>query len=340
MKIQSSKVDSFVQTIDKEKEIKGVVIYGPDSGLVAVRFKEIAGKISPDLKDPFNVVFISEERLKNNPTAIFDEFLAMSMLGGRRLIIIKNAGNTLTKTLKDIFKEDPKTENFILITAGNLDTKSSLRKFAETSKHIASIPCYKDDKNKISQIVNQKLREYGFIYNNDVVNALVSNFGGNRLIILNEIEKLALYKDNDKKLTVDDLNDCIKDVSESNVDELINGFANLDKNLIYKLLQKISSEGINFILIIRSLLNYYLKLQLIKYQIENGTDFNEITRTHRIFWKQIPLLKRHLSIWSSKMIDHFLEKLIELEIKCKTSGSHPNVLLERFLIGSCLRYKN
>ena len=335
MKIQAYKVDEFIKTIDREHSINGALLYGPDNGLVALNYKEIAQKIVPDLKDPFNVVHLSDDKLKDNPTIIFDEFLAMSMMGGRRLITIRDAGNLISSSLKEIFKTEPNSDNFILITAGNLDAKSSLRKFAETSKNFVAIPCYQDDKNKIAQIVNQKLRGFGFKYSDDVVKELVNNFGGNRLIILNEIEKLALYKGDDKNLTISDLNDCIKDVSEIDISELINEFANLNKDRTYILLQKLFTENVNFIVVIRSLVNYFLKLQLIKFQIANGANFTDITKKQRIFWKQIPVLQKHLGIWSLSKINHFLKKLIEVEVKCKSTGSNPEMVLERFLTVAC-----
>jgi len=339
MKIQAFKVNEFIKTINKEKNIKGVLIYGPDSGLISLNYKEIAQKIVPDLKDPFNVIHLSEEQLKEKPTILFDEFLAMSMIGGRRLIVLRNTGNSITKSLKEIFKKEPNSDNFILITAGNLDAKSSLRKFAETSKYFASLPCYQDDKNQISQVVNQKLREYGFSYSNDFLRELVDNFGGNRLIILNEIDKLVLYKGNDKNLVIDDLNNCIRNVAEVSIDELINAFASLQKDNVYILLKRLFAESVNFIVIVRSLVNYFMRLQLFKYRIENGENFAVLAKKERIFWKQAPILQGHLRIWSLKKISHFLKKLVEVEIKCKSTGSNPEILLERFLVGGCLRYK-
>jgi DNA polymerase III subunit delta len=339
MKIQPSKIEEFIEKINKELDIKGALVYGTDNGLISLYYKRIAQKIVSNLNDPFNVVQLSEDILKERPSVVFDEFLAMSMLGGRRLIIIKNAGNILSSTLKNIFKQKPNNDNFILITAENLDKKSNLRQFAETSKYFVAIPCYQDDKNKIMQIVNQKLHDYGFIYSGDVVKELVENFGGDRLIILSEIEKLALYKGNDKRLTLEDTNKCIKNVCEANINDLINECVNRNSEKIYSLLKKIFSEETNFIVIIRSFVKYFIQMQRIKFQLNNGLSFIEASKQENIFWKQVPILQKHLNLWNLNQINFFLKKLAEVEVRCKSVDSNSEIILERFLIGICQAYK-
>jgi len=336
MKIQPTKTDEYINNINKESHIKALLLYGPDSGLVLLRSKEVIKKLNTD---PLNTISISEEQLKENSSIIFDEFLSISLFGDKKLILIKNTNNSISKTLEDIFATEPKGNNFILITAGNLDNKSSLRKIAENSSYIATIPCYADDDKTITKIIHQKLKEYGFKYTTDVANELTNNFGGNRLTIINELQKLNSYKGNNKNLTIEDISKCVKDTSENNINDLINEFTNLNINSTNKILGKLFSEAIYPIAIIRSFITYFLKLQLLQYQIQQGKTFQAITQEYRIFWKQAPIIKYHLNLWSSKKINHFLDKLIEIEVKCKTTGCFAELELSNFLLKAILNYK-
>ena len=47
----------------------------------------------PDLTDPFRVTDLDEQTLDSDPARLFDEAAAMSMLGGRRVVRVRGAGN-------------------------------------------------------------------------------------------------------------------------------------------------------------------------------------------------------------------------------------------------------
>ena len=180
-----------------------------------------------------------------------------------------------------------------------------------------AIPCYKDDINTIMQLVNKKLKTEGFTYNQEVLKTLSESFGGDRLIILNELEKLIIYKDNDKNISIDDVYACIQDNSEATIEELIASIANLDYQNAFKELQSLYSIGVFPIAIIRSLIYYFLRLQLYKFQLQNGINFEEIAVRDKIFWKQKPIIVQHLKKLTSRNINSILLFLMKEECKLK-----------------------
>lgn len=320
MKVQANKVDEFIKTFDNS--IKGVVIYGPDTGLVSIRKNEVLQKVLPDYKNSLSLISINSAILKEKPNIIADEYLSSSLFGGdKKVILIEDAENSITKMLEEIFSKPQTSENFIIITAGDLDTKSSLKLFSEKNQYFASLPCYKDDTNTIMQIVNLKLKQNGFTYTPDVVKYLAESFGGDRLIILNELEKLIIYKDTDKNLTLEDVKLCIQDNSEANLNDFVNYFASLNFDLAFKELQNLYSEGVFPVMVIRTLINYFLKLQLYKFQLQNGLTFAELLSKEKIFWKQQPILAQHLKKLTAKNIDYILYALLNEECKMKGKNS-------------------
>lgn len=316
MKIQANKVDEFIKTFDNT--IRGVLIYGPDTGLVSIRKNEILQKVLPDYKNSLSLILLTPATLKEKPTIINDEYNSISLFGGdKKVILIEDAENSLSKILEPIFSKTQNTENFIIITADDLDSKSTLKKFAEYNQYFASLPCYKDDINSIMQIVNLKLKKEGFKYSGDVVRYLAESFGGDRLIILSELDKLIIYKDTDKNLTIEDVKACIQDNSEADLNAFINDFASLNFDKAYKELYNLYSEGIFPVIIIRSVISYFIKLQLYKFQLQNGLTFDEITTRENIFWKQKPILQQHLQKLSLKNINDILFILSKEECKLK-----------------------
>lgn len=316
MKIQANKVDEFIKTF--KTDVKGILVYGPDTGLVSIRKNEILQKILPNYKKSLSLINITQSIIKEKQTIINDEYNSTSLFGGnKKVIIIEDAENSISKTLEIIFSKPQNNENFIIITADDLDSKSTLKRFAEYNQYFAALPCYKDDINSIMQIINSTLRKECFKYNSDVVKYLAESFGGNRLIILSELEKLIIYKDEDKNLTIEDVQACIKDNSEADLNAFINDFASLDFNKAYKELYNLNSEGIFPVVVIRSLINYFIKLQLLKFQLQNGLSFEEISTKENIFWKQKPILAQHLKKLSMKNINDILFILLKEEAKSK-----------------------
>ena len=316
MKIQANKVDDFIKNIDNK--IRGVLIYGPDEGLVLIRKNEILQKLLPDYKNSLSLITISNTTIKDKPNIINNEYNSSSLFSSdKKILLIEDAENSISKILEEIFSKTQNSENFIVITAGDLDSKSTLKRFAEYNQYFASLPCYKDDINAIIQIINLKLRKEGFKYNADVVKYLTESFGGNRLIILSELDKLITYKDTDKNLTIDDVKACIQDNSEGNINDFVNNLASLNLEKAYKELQNLYSEGIFPVAIIRTAIAYFIKLQLYKYQIQMGITFEEIADRDNIFWKQKPIVQQHLYKLSLNNINDILYILLEEECKLK-----------------------
>lgn len=335
MQIKSHQAESFINDIAKNKNIFAALVYGPESGLVSIYSKKIAKKIVDDLNDPFLVSNVSAKKIDEDKALLSDEFGSITMLGGRKLIIVEGE-NKITESLQLIFDKKttispPVGDNFILIAAGDLDKSSSLRKFAESSPYIAAIPCYEDDSMTITNVIRQKFKEHNLTFENGIVEILLNKFGKNRLIILNEIDKMAIYMGKETNVTIDILEQNIADIAEISTSQLVNSFAdsNLKKSMFF--LEKLFSEKTSAITIIRFLSAYFLKLALVQNNLENGSSLDIEMRNQNIFFKQQPIFKKHLNSWSTKAIKSILLRLQELEIKCKNGSYNAELLLAAFI---------
>ena len=103
-----------------------MVVYGNDDGLIAERAVTLAKTVCEDLKDPFRVVDISGDMLKDDPARLADEFGAMSMLGGRRVIRVRPAGEESAAALENLAAASA-GDALVVIEGGNLTPRSSLR---------------------------------------------------------------------------------------------------------------------------------------------------------------------------------------------------------------------
>ncbi|MGC2522189.1 MAG: DNA polymerase III subunit delta, partial [Stellaceae bacterium] len=84
MKIAPSRVAAFLQRPDPE--IRAVLLYGPDAGLVRERADAVARTVCTDLSDPFRVAMLNGAVLAADPARLADEAAQLSLVGGRRVV--------------------------------------------------------------------------------------------------------------------------------------------------------------------------------------------------------------------------------------------------------------
>lgn len=337
MQIKPFEAEKFINNIAQNKNIFCAVLYGPELGLISIRAKKIAQAIVTDLSDPFLVANLNEKQIEEDKGLLADEFTSISMLGGRKLIKI-DGGNKITDSLKIIFESPKKQgnfkligENFILISAGDLDKSSSLRKFADANPFVASIACYEDDSATIAGIIRGKFKEHDLTFDNEIIELLLNKFGKNRQIILNEIEKLAVFMGQERHITAEILQSSVADIAEVSAFNLVSAFANRDLKKATVFLEKLFTEKTSPIVIIRFLSSYFSKLMLVKSNIENGSNLDLEMKIQNIFFKQQNEFRKHLSSWSRVDIENLLIKLQEVEVKCKSSNFDGEAMLAMFI---------
>ena len=334
MKIVNAQIDIYIQKIAQEK-IAGCLVFGPETSVVNYRFDLIAKKIAPDSSDPFLVSNLSKERLVEDKGILADEFFSLSMLGGRKLILVKDVDTACGAALKILFEDSEfakKSENFILIQAGDLDKSSALRKLCEENSNFAAIACYEDDERVIKKFIENELISRQVKSNSQAINMLVEKFGKNRQIILGELEKIILYLGEEKNLTVDAISKISGFEAEISTNEFISSFTSQKFDTALVQAEKIFKDGFEPITLIRFLSNYLQKIYQAKCDIEfAGLDFEGAVKAQKLFFKTEIEFRKSLKSLSLDFLTKNLQKLSDLEIKIKTSSLSPKLLFVRFV---------
>src|SRR5208282_5863766 len=100
-----ARAESFLRAPDFG--LLAVLLYGPDSGLVRERALDLARSVVLDLTDPFRTVEITANALIEDPARLGDEVAAIAMTGGRRVVIVREAGDSLSSVLADFLGDPP-----------------------------------------------------------------------------------------------------------------------------------------------------------------------------------------------------------------------------------------
>ena len=332
MKIQFRQIEPFVKSPDKAARV--ILVYGPDSGLVSERSEIIGKSVVDDLNDPFNVASLSTAILSDDPARLADEAGAISMMGGDRLIKISDGSDKLTVLIKGYLK-DPSPSALVIIQAGELGPKSSLRKACETAKNAAALPCYVDDERDLARFIKDTIQGEKLRIDQDAVMWLAANISGDRRKVRAELEKLVIYKGEEQSpISLADVTAACGAAGAQGFDNLVYNVAGRNSAGALKAYATLMAEGAVFVVILRALQTHFRKLHLAKSHMQSGLDMDMAMKkiTPPIFFKQAPMFKSQLSSWSLPALDQILSKLTELEAQCKQTGMPVEILCSQAIL--------
>ncbi len=321
MKLAWKEIEPFVKK--PKPQARAVLVYGPDNGLVKERAAAIGLSAVSDLNDPFNVTAISGEALADDPARLRDEAMAMSLMGGARLLRIEGGNDKLTMLFKD-YLASPSMENLVVIEAGELGPKSSLRLLFEKSESAAAIPCYVDDERSVATIARQMFSEGGYNIQPDALSWFAMNTAGDRLRIRTEAEKLMLYMGTvSKTITIDDVLAVSGEAGAQSIDDLIQAIGSGKTETALFTYNKLLAEGVVVIQIMRFLQNHFRRLHFTKTQVKSGLDIDDAMKKLQppVFFKNADSFKSQVRKSSDSKLLAILNRLSQVEAQMKQTGT-------------------
>lgn len=335
MKIEARQVESFLKKPDPK--VRGVVIYGNDDGLVAERAVTLARSVCENLKDPFRVVDIAGEMLKQDPARLADEFGALSMMGGRRVIRVRPAGEESVAALENLV-EAVAGDALIIVEASNLTPRSSLRTLAETEPSLAALPCYMDNEAALEGLVESAARAQGMSVDPEALEWIVQRLGGDRGQTRGEIDKLLLYKGTDagKSITLEDAMAVLGDTASIGIDDVIAATFDGEVVALDRALDRVFAEGGNPVQLVRSLQRHADQLHLVSGHVAKGANLEGALFKARGLPRGGPVrqrFERHLRGWPLPRLSAAVSTILEAEIDCKRTGLPHEAIARRL----CLR---
>ena len=332
MKIEPRQVEGFLRKPDPK--IRGVVIYGNDDGLVAERAVALARTVCEDLKDPFRVVDIAGDVLKNDPARLADEFSAMSLMGGRRVIRVRPAGEETATALENLVAATA-GDALVVIEGGNLTPRSGLRALAETEACLAALPCYMDNEAALEGLVESAARAQGLGVDPDALDWIVERLGGDRGQTRSEIDKLLLYKagDGSKTVSLADALAVLGDSAAVGIDDVI--AATFDGELVAldRALDRVFAEGGNAVQLVRALQRHVDQLHLVAGHAAKDGNLEGAMFKARGLPRGGPVrqrFERHVRAWPLRRLSDAVQALLKAELECKSTG-YPDEAITRRL---------
>ena len=313
-----------------KKNTNYYLFYGSNLGLI----EETISKIFKPIFSK-NIVYHDETEILNNTDQFKEAIFNKSFFENDKFIIINRASNKILDLIKEIIEsqiEDIK----IIIKAGVLEKKSKLRSYFEKEKDVVATPFYEDNHQSLLLIIQNFLRVEKINISNENINLIIERSKGNRTNIYNELEKISSYLRSKKNINLQDLLKLTNLAEDYNVSELVEQCLSKNVKRTINILNENNQNTDENILILRSFLGKLKRLKILKINLENTRNIDEVIASAKppIFWKEKNLVKQQLNNWSLKDIKFLLNTVNDLELIIKKNNQISNYVTNNFILES------
>ncbi|WP_395445174.1 DNA polymerase III subunit delta [Caulobacter sp. UC70_42] len=321
-------------------DIRAVVIYGKDRGVVRDRANALAKRVVPRPDDPFDTAMLTDGDLDADPAKLEDELSAMSLMGGRRLVRLRLAGEkagpdkqaaeALTRHVEGQLNPDA----FFLVEAGALGRDSQLRKVGEKASGCAVIPCYEDEAGDLARLTRDTLANDKVGLNSEALDLFVSRLPKERGVARAEIERLALYLGPNSGVTATaaDLTDFLGVEPEASLSDAAADAFGGKAGPAQQALRRAAAEGEGGPAAVRAMGYYLGRLRRVLTLHKNGVDLQAAAKAAGVFWKQEREFLRQARAWNLEAILEIQGEILNADRACKTSGSPDQLISERLAL--------
>ena len=154
----------------------------------------------------------------------------------------------------------------------------------------------------------------------------------NLTTLRNNIDILICYKDNDKKITVADIEKMVKQPLEDNIFSLIDMVLNKNKKAIFKMYNDFKTENIQPSYIISMLINKFQEMYDVYYLARGGADQQSIMDLFNVSSGKAYYMLKNARQSSLDEIKANLDLLNDLEYQIRTGKVDQYLGLELYLL--------
>ena len=302
------------------------LLYGDNEGL-----KEELSDIINNCFEGSKFKYEESEIIKNKDQ-FNNSIRNKSLFENKKIFTISRCSEKISETIYDIIEDNIK-DIIIIINCGILEKKSKLRNFFEKSKISIIIPTYKDTSQSLIKIATKFFNEKKISLSHETINLLVNRSNGDRGNLKSELDKISNYIVDKKTISLKEIY-TLTNLSENySASELADSSLSKNKKKTIEILNENNYATEDCFLILRIFLQKIKKIINLMEIKKNERDIDKIISQYKppIFWKDKPIIKKQMSLWTDKKLYELITKINLLEVNIKMNNSISIILMQNFI---------
>lgn len=261
---------------------------------------------------------------------IADNASTYPMFSGKKLIVLRNAEKLPAREmtpLEGYFASPSPATCLVLDYTGGKKPKLPKGDIGQYD--------FSTEKGGATGVVVEAARALGFEISRPAAGALVNLVGEDMRDIQNQLEKIALYKGEDKKITPADVDALTVRTKYADIYQLVNAISRKDRKTAYKVLLDLEAAGEEPLSILGLVTWRFRLLWRAKELSEKRTPRDEMIRQLGISPGQLYYLGEDLKKFKYAELLRIMETLSEYDKKLKLSYAPKSFVLTKMVIDLC-----
>ena len=228
---------------------------------------------------------------------------------------------------------DSYNSNSYLVFVCNSDSIDSRKKIVNLIKKYGIVKKLEVNDNYLNDYVNNYLKDNGYKINNGDIVYFINRVGNNINNVTNELDKLMLYKINDKIINRNDIDLLTVENIDDSIYDLVNCILKNDNEKAIKLYNNFIDNGMDVNQIVAIVAAQIRLLYQVKRLYNSGKSNDEIAKI--LEFKSVYRVKYLLSdsyYYSESDLVKYLSKLADIDNAIKTSNGDGNILMQLFIV--------
>lgn len=305
------------------------LIYGVDKYLID---KEIDKIIKKNKIDNNSIIkySLNDDSIDN----ILEDANTFNLFSDTKLIIVNDANiftssnDILTdKIINYLNNYNDKSYLVFTLLSDKIDNRKKITKVMSDKGNVIDLNKKEVDTNYIISY----LKKNGYQINMSDARMILNKVGNNLFSINNELDKLMLFKLEDKVIDKNSIDLLINENIDSSLFALVDSITNKDKDKMLKLYHECLLES-DPIMIINMLANKYILLYQVKRLISDGYSDDKIAKELEVHPYPVKLARNMCYSYSVKEILDIILKLANLDKDIKLGNVNGEVGLEFLLL--------
>ncbi len=318
----------------QNKQSSIYVVFGSDSYLVASAYEKLMNSLLP-IEDRAGSVY--EPQLDRTEISdVLDELNTVSMFSEKRIVVLKNAESFISEYRASIEKyfDSPSPSSILVIVT------STWQKTTKLAKKLSSV----GELIEVKELKSSQLPAYVSAYtkqkhqmtiDRQAAELLVSLAGDEPGRLCTEADKLAVYADGNKKITVSEVRTLVGN------NRIFNAFAVLDaianSNLpaaLEKLRIMFAGDADSRFTVIGAFAYQLRRMFQAKAMLNKGLSRRQVEVNARV-WYNKEAFFRQLQKFTLEEIGSALRTLARADRDIKTGGTSPETVIEGLVVKLC-----
>ena len=324
MKLAGREAARFCKNPDHE--LKGALIHGPDAGTVSVRRRELTASLLGEAPDDLRQTQLQVADVRKDASLLDTELKARGFFPGRRVVIVEGVTDGMSKVLGEILATTDAEDAFLILTAGVLPGRSSLRKLFENDRALAGIHLFQETPNHAD--IEDMLRSAGLAQgvSPDGIQILAEvaqdmDYGS----FIQLIEIIALYgiKRQDA-LSADDISSIIPVQQDAEIDRFIDAVVHGNPSAIGPILSRLEVSGTKAVGLLIALQRQFRQIHMVS-SASGGPEAGLALVKPPLWGARKTAMQSLVRRWRPTRLEQAIQILFETDASVRSSTKAPEM---------------